>query len=115
MNNTKSAPKKLLFKTIDQVKAVDIEEIIRFESDNNYTTVHLIGSKQLVVSKPMKDYTEILEDRNFFRPHQSHLINLIFFDLYEKQDGGYIKLKDGTSIPVSKRKKNMLFELLKNF
>ncbi|MDG1518169.1 MAG: LytTR family DNA-binding domain-containing protein [Flavobacteriales bacterium] len=119
MNNTKSAPKKILFKTIDQVRAVDIQEIVRFESDNNYTSVHLVGDKKLVVSKPIKDYSEILEDRNFFRPHQSHLINLNCFELYlefsyEKQDGGYIKLKDGTSIPVSKRKKNLLFELLEN-
>jgi two-component system LytT family response regulator len=112
MNNTKSTPKKILFKTVDQIRAVDVQDIVRFESDNNYTTVHLIDGKNIVVSKPIKDYTEILEDRNFFRPHQSHLINLNCFELYEKQDGGYIKLKDGTSIPVSKRKKNLLFELL---
>ncbi|MFL2582741.1 MAG: LytR/AlgR family response regulator transcription factor [Flavobacteriales bacterium] len=105
-------PKKILFKTSEQIKAVNIDTIIRLESESNYTSVFLKDGKRLLVSKSLKEYSDILEERNFFRSHQSHLINLEFFDVYEKQDGGYIRLKDGTTIPVSKRKKSLLFELL---
>lgn len=109
-----SKPKKILFKSADQVRAVDIETIVRLESESNYTCVHLNDSRKFIVSKSLKEYSDILEERKFFRAHQSHLINLEFFEIYEKQDGGYIKMKDGTSIPVAKRKKNELFEMLEN-
>lgn len=112
MKAPETKPKKILFKTAEQVRAIDLDNIIRLESESNYTSVFLKDGKRFIVSKPLKEYSDILEDRNFFRAHQSHLINLEFFELYEKQDGGYILLKDGSNIPVSKRKKNLLFELL---
>lgn len=112
IHNPSDKPKKILFKTSEKVKAVNIDDIVRLESESNYTSVFLKDGKNLLVSKPLKEYNDILEERNFFRSHQSHLINLEFFDVYEKQDGGYIRLKDGTTIPVSKRKKSLLFELL---
>lgn len=106
--------KKVLFRTAEQIRAVDIDDIVRLESDNNYTQVFLSGGKVLTVSKSLKDYSDILEERGFFRVHQSHLINLSYFELFEKQDGGYIVLKDGSQIPVSKRKKNILLSFLEN-
>jgi len=112
IHNPSDKPKKILFKTSEKVKAVNIDDIVRLESESNYTSVFLKDGKNLLVSKSLKEYNDILEERNFFRSHQSHLINLEFFDVYEKQDGGYIRLKDGTTIPVSKRKKSLLFELL---
>ena len=112
IHNPTDKPKKILFKTSEKVKAVNIDDIVRLESESNYTSVFLKDGKTLLVSKPLKEYNDILEERNFFRSHQSHLINLEFFDVYEKQDGGYIRLKDGTNIPVSKRKKSLLFDLL---
>ncbi len=112
MTQKNDQPKKLLFKTSEQIRAVDLQDIIRLESESNYTSVYLKDGKKLLVSKALKEYSDLLEDRNFFRAHQSHLINLDFFEIYEKQDGGYIILKDGTNIPLAKRKKNQLFDLL---
>jgi two-component system LytT family response regulator len=112
MHSKSFAQKKVLFRTAEQIRAVDIDEIIRLESDNNYTQVYLNGGKVLTVSKTLKEYSDILEERGFFRVHQSHLINLNYFELFEKQDGGYIVLKDGSQIPVSKRKKQLLLSFL---
>lgn len=112
MQSNNFAQKKVLFRTAEQIRAVDVDEIIRLESDNNYTQVFLNGGKMLTVSKTLKEYSDILEERGFFRVHQSHLINLNYFELFEKQDGGYIVLKDGSQIPVSKRKKQVLLSFL---
>lgn len=112
MTGKNEQPKKLVLKTSEQIRAVDIEDIIRLESESNYTSFYLKDGKKLLVSKALKEYSDLLEDRNFFRAHQSHLINIDYFETYEKQDGGYIILKDGTSIPLAKRKKNQLFDLL---
>lgn len=114
VSTPETPPKKLLLKSSEQVRAVNIADIVRLESESNYTSFYLAGGKKILVSKGLKEYSEILEERNFFRAHQSHLINLEYFELYEKQDGGYIIMQDGSSIPVSKRKRNELFELLEN-
>jgi two-component system LytT family response regulator len=115
MNSNSFVQKKILFRTAEQIIAVDIDDIIRLESDANYTTVYLNTGKKITVSKSLKEYSDILEERGFFRVHQSHLINLNYFELFEKQDGGYIVLKDGTNIPVSKRKKQLLLNFLETF
>ncbi len=115
MNSNSFVQKNILFRTAEQIRAVDIDDIIRLESDANYTTVSLNTGKKITISKSLKEYSDILEERGFFRVHQSHLINLNYFELFEKQDGGYIVLKDGTSIPVSKRKKQLLLNFLETF
>ena len=115
MNSNSFIQKKILFRTAEQIRAVDIDDITRLESDANYTMVFLNDGKKITISKSLKDYSDILEERGFFRVHQSQLINLNYFELFEKQDGGYIVLKDGTNIPVSKRKKQLLLNFLETF
>jgi two-component system LytT family response regulator len=53
----------------------------------------------------LKDVEEMLEGYSFFRIHQSYLINLKFMQRYVKGDGGYVVMKDGTSLDVARRKK----------
>jgi two-component system LytT family response regulator len=43
----------------------------------------------------------MLGGAGLIRVHQSHLVNLDHIDKFLKHDGGYIRLKDGSSIPVS--------------
>ena len=47
---------------------------------------------------------------SFIRIHKSHLININFIEKYLKADGGYVVLKDCTKLPVSTRKKELLFK-----
>jgi len=115
MNSNSFVQKKILFRTAEQIRAVDIDDIIRLESDANYTIVYLNAGDKIMISKSLKEYSDILEERGFFRVHQSHLINLNYFKLFEKQDGGYVVLKDGSNIPVSKRKKQLLLNFLETF
>ena len=65
-----------------------------------------------MMSKKLKDFEELLSGLSFYRTHRSHLINLNFVDRYEKRDGGYIIMKDDSSIPLSAAKKDEFFELL---
>jgi two-component system, LytTR family, response regulator len=68
----------------------------------------------VLVSKTLKDYEEMLSDYFFFRTHQSHLININHIVSFEKNDGGYLKMADGSPVPVSKRKREELLELFNN-
>jgi two-component system LytT family response regulator len=104
--------KKIVLKTTEQIFVVSIKDIVHLESDKNYTFFYLADGKKMLVSKTLKEYEELLGEYGFIRVHQSHLINLDYIDRYEKRDGGYVVMKDRTSIPVSTRKKEELIGLL---
>jgi two-component system LytT family response regulator len=103
--------RKIVLKTAESIHIINVDTIIRCEADVNYTTFFLVNGKKLLVSKPLKDYDELLGPTGFFRTHQSHLINLDHMLRYDKNDGGYIVMDDNSPVPVSTRRKEALFEL----
>lgn len=103
--------KKLVLNTQETVHVVNSEEITRCESDGSYTLVYF-QERKIMISRKLKDFEEMLSGLSFYRSHRSHLINLNFVDRYEKKDGGYIIMKDNTSVPLSAAKKEEFFELL---
>lgn len=106
--------RKLVLKTLESIHVVDIENIIRCEADKNYTSFFLAEGKRILVSKTLKDYDTMLSGYSFFRVQQSHLININFIERYDKQDGGFVIMKDGASVPLSPAKKDQFFQLLEN-
>ena len=105
--------KQLVLSDSDNVYLVQLAEIIRCQSEDNYTRFFLSDGRKLLISKTMKEFADLLEKAGFFRCHQSHLINLAFFDHLDKRDGGTIFLKDGSSVPLATRKKDQLIQALK--
>ena len=51
---------------------------------------------------------------NFFRTHQSYLVNLDHIVKYIKGSGGQLKLKDGTEVLVARARKEALMEIIFN-
>lgn len=96
------------------INILELQEIIRCQSVNNYTHFYLTEGREIVITKTLKHYEELLTDQGFFRTHQSHVINLQYLSKYSKRDGGELVMKDNTIIPVSSRKKEGLLDLLKN-
>jgi two-component system LytT family response regulator len=62
------------------------------------------------VSKAMKDYTDLLPQTIFFRPHHSFVVNRLFVTRYDKS--GILHLKNGAEIPVAVRKREEVLELI---
>jgi two-component system LytT family response regulator len=48
----------------------------------------------------------------FFRAHQSYYVNLNHVKKYVRGQGGYLVLKDGAQIPVSRANKDTLMRLM---
>lgn len=111
MDSNNREPKKIVLKTANNVYLVNLADIIRCQSDKNYTHFYIRGHETVVVSKTLKEYDDILSDYNFFRVHQSHLINLSHIKRYEKGDGGYLVMADDSVVPVSFRKKEELMKI----
>jgi two-component system LytT family response regulator len=109
---TDNTEKKIVLKTSDSIHLVKISAIIRCEASGNYTQFFFEDRKPLMVSKPLKDFDETLSDSAFFRPHQSHLININKIDHINKRDGFAVVMTEGSIIPVATRKKDALMELL---
>lgn len=93
---------------------VNISDIIRCESDGNYTTFHLLGKKQITVSTSLKHYEDLLPEKDFFRIHHQHLINMNQVIRFLKVDGGYAIMSDGAQVELSRRKKDAFLEKLKH-
>lgn len=106
-------PKKISLNTLDKIIVVSLDEIVRCKSDNNYTEFYFNSGNKLLVTKTLKHFADILTEYHFLRVHQSHLINTQYIKEYIKSDGGYLILKDNSSIPVSVRKRPEVFEALK--
>jgi len=104
--------KRLALNSADKVNMVNIDDIIRCESQSNYTLFYLRGGEQILVTKSLKEYENLLEEYSFIRVHHSHLINLNYLKEYVKTDGGYAVMTDKSNVPVSVRKRdNLLREL----
>src|SRR6056297_1590114 len=107
----KTQTKKIVLKTSDSIYLVDISDIIYCVSDNSYTTFYLKDKKEILVSKSIKEYEKLLESYNFFRSHQSYLVNLHFIRKIDKTNGGSIILNNKKEIPISHRRKQALLDI----
>lgn len=98
-------PKKIMVTTINGFELLPVIDIIRCQSDINYTTIFIKDRTKLVVAKTLKEFEEMLEEYNFFRVHNSHLVNLAYVKSYNKGKGGSVIMTDNTEIEVSTRRK----------
>ena len=102
--------KTIVLRTSEKIYLLKVDNIIRCEADRSYTYFFVNEQKKHIVSHPLKEYEDILSDYGFIRTHKSHLINIAYIESFDKGVGGYIKMKDKTEIPVSRRKKNELLD-----
>lgn len=97
---------KLALPSLDEVYFVKPDDIVRCQSDNNYTRFFLRQGQVILVSRTLKDYEELLEPLGFFRIHKSDVINLKYISKYKRGEGGTVTLDDGTQLEVSRRRKD---------
>jgi len=115
LDNIKSKeaePHKIALSTSEKIHVIETDQIIRCESDNYYTNFFLTDGKKILVSKTLKENEELLSGHNFIRPHKSHLVNVKYIKGFLKIDGGYIEMTDGSRIPVSRRKREQIIEVI---
>ncbi|RAV27464.1 LytR/AlgR family response regulator transcription factor [Sinomicrobium soli] len=101
---------QIVLHTMEYLQLLQIKDIVYCKSEGSYTTFVLHDKREIMVSRPLKYYDDLLPEKWFIRPHQSYLLNLLFVDRYVK--AGYIYLKDHSQIPVSVRKKDYVLQRL---
>jgi two-component system LytT family response regulator len=103
---------RIAFPLSDKIVFALPEDIIRMEAAGNYTHVYLSGQKKLIVCKTLKEYNDLLINRDFIRTHQSHLINRHKITAWIKTEGGAVAMEDGSKIPVSRQRRDEVLKLL---
>ncbi len=110
-----SSQKKIAIPTTNGLSFIKVDDVVRCESDVNYTIIHLKDKKKLVVAKTLKDFEEIFTPLGFFRIHNSHLINLAYIKAYNRGKGGSVIMEDDSELEVSTRRKEEFLKLHKDF
>lgn len=105
---------KIVLKDKYGMQITAVKDIVRLEADNNYTRFFIKNQSPILVSKSLKDYESILPKHCFFRCHKSHLVNLDYLLRYDKRDEEILVLSDKSSVPVSRRKVDLLIDKIKN-
>ncbi|WP_411031729.1 LytR/AlgR family response regulator transcription factor [Spongiimicrobium sp. 3-5] len=105
--------KKIIVPTLDGLILLTTNDIIRCQSDGNYTNIFHVGDKKITATKTLKHFEELLGEDYFFRIHKSHFINMAFVEKYLKGKGGYVLMADGSHIEVAVRRKEEFLKKLK--
>jgi two-component system LytT family response regulator len=105
-NHNNPLNKKIAIPTTHGISVFESNEILRIQSEGNYSSIYFTNETKLLVAKTLKDFEELLRDNGFIRIHHSHIINLMHLKSYSNKDGGYVILNNKTTLPISKRKKS---------
>lgn len=106
-----SLKNKIAVPVSDGYEFIEIEDILYCQSQNNYTYLFLKDNKKVILSKTLKEFENLLEKYYFLRIHKSYLINPNYIKKYNRNDGGYLIMDDGISIPVSRNRKDLITHL----
>ena len=104
---------KLAVPTSEGFELIPADQLMRCEASENYTHLYLKNTQKIIACRTLKEIEEQLKDFNFFmRVHHSHIINLNEVIRYIRGEGGYLVLSDGTSVNVSRNRKEFLLHAL---
>ncbi len=112
MRDIKPDNKRIALSSAEKIHMVYVKDIIRCESQGAYTIFYLTNKEQILVTKNLKEYEQLLGEHSFIRVHHSHLINFSYLKEYVKKEGGYAIMTDLSQVPVSFRKRNNLLDMI---
>ena len=105
-------PTKIIIKSKDDSFVILPADIICCKSKCYYTILFLNNGDQILVSKTLKELESLLKDFDFVRGHNSNLVNINYIKSFRRKGGGLIIMKDGSEVPVSRRKKSVIMNVL---
>jgi two-component system LytT family response regulator len=110
-NDVPGQKKQIALRNAESIYRVNIEDIVSYEADKNYTMFHMSNGERITVSHSIKEYDDILLSMNFIRLHQSHTINLKHLRRFDKE-ALEVVMNDNSKIPVAHRRKDDLIRLM---
>ena len=103
---------KIGISSVGLIEYIRVTDIVRFESEGGYTTVHVVNNKKIVSTRSIKEYDDLLTEHGFFRVHRSHLINLSLIKAFKRSNQNTVTMVDDSEVEVSRLKRNEFFTVL---
>ena len=114
IRSQKPTASRIALTTNDGMIFVSTSDILYCEAESNYTSV-VLSDRKIVVSKTLKEIDEALSGQDFFRVHNSFLININHIQKFVRGDGGYVIMSDGKSVGISRSRKQEFMEMFSKF
>lgn len=96
---------RLQVKVGDRIVFVNIDEVVRFHSEEKYTTVYTVNGSY-VIDTPLVELEKKLDPRHFTRVHRSHIVAIDYIAECRKGDAGRMVMvlrdKAATQLIVSR-------------
>ncbi len=112
LTGRKSQEEKIAIPNSEGLEFITIQNVLRIESSSNYSRIYLTDGRNVLVTRLLKDFEDILTPYRFFRVHHSHLINLNYIQKYIRGEGGQVVMQNGDVIDVARRKKDEFMKLI---
>lgn len=95
---------KIAIPKANGMEILALDKIVRLEADGCYTHIKLNPDGSRLVSKTLKEFEKALPQELFFRPHNSHMINMNFMSSFTTEGGSMVIMTNGERVPIAKRK-----------
>lgn len=112
LNNLNDNSDKINISADGKVYLLDKDDVVMLKSDKSYTTIYLKSEQQILVSKTLKEVEKKFMFPEFFRVHNSYLVNLNHVKEYLKGLGGELIMTNGLTASISRNRKIELFKRL---
>lgn len=107
--------KKISVATSQSIKFIELSDILFLKGDGAYTCFHLRNGTELLSSKNLKQYEDILkENKDFYRCHKSYIININYVTDIIKSDGNFVMINETHKVGLSSEKVSELLQLMNN-
>lgn len=103
--------KTLTLASVDGIRFIKMKDIVRLEASGRYTRFYLSNKETILSSRTIGDFEETLSTNEFFRIHETHIINLLYIDRFHKGNN-YVLLTDKTELPLARRRKEDFLKII---
>ena len=106
---------KIVFPTMEGLCFEKVKHIAYLEASGNYTVLHFLDSRQILVCKTLREVEQMLPEQTFVRIHRSHTIHLRHIKKYVRGKGGHVVLQNSVTLTVSAGQKDNFLNALKQY
>lgn len=106
---------RIVLPTMEGLCFEKVKHIAYLEASGNYTMLHFVDGRQILVCRTLRDVELLLPERAFVRVHRSHAIHLKHLKKYVRGKGGYVVLQNGVSLAVSAGQKDLFMDAVKTY
>lgn len=105
---------RLVVSTHSHIHLIEISKILLIRAESNYSRIELLNGRSFLASSILKHFEKHLSTKRFFRVHAGFIINLDHLDQIRKNGEYKCIMTDGTSIPISRKYKELFIDRILN-